>query len=80
MLAAQVFGTRGRLAGFGILELGPLEGAHTYRLEQLGAERILAIEANVEAYLKCLIVKEILGLIKSKLLTWRFCTISEKYQ
>ncbi len=35
-----------------ILELGPLEGAHTYQL------RILAIEANAEAFLKCLVVKE----------------------
>jgi hypothetical protein len=43
-----------------ILELGPLEGAHTYQLAKFGADSILAIEANAEAFLKCLIVKEIL--------------------
>lgn len=39
-----------------ILELGPLEGAHSIFLEKLGAE-ILAIEANIGAFLRCLIVK-----------------------
>jgi SAM-dependent methyltransferase len=48
----------GTLSGMSVLELGPLEGAHTYQLEKAGA-RVLAIEANVEAYLKCLIVKEL---------------------
>jgi SAM-dependent methyltransferase len=45
-----------------VLELGPLEGAHTYQLEKLGSASILAIEANAEAFLKCLITKEITGL------------------
>jgi SAM-dependent methyltransferase len=61
-LAARYLGREGTLAGMTVLELGPLEGAHTYLLEQLGAARILAIEANREAYLKCLIVKEALGI------------------
>lgn len=55
----------GTLKNMSILELGPLEGAHTYQLEQAGAE-VLAIEANAEAYLKCLIVKELTGLKKSR--------------
>jgi 2-polyprenyl-3-methyl-5-hydroxy-6-metoxy-1,4-benzoquinol methylase len=60
-IAAQYLGFEpGSLQGMNILELGPLEGAHTYQLAKLGADRILAIEANVEAFLKCLIVKEIL--------------------
>lgn len=42
-----------------ILELGPLEAAHTWMMAQRGAEEILAIEAHERAYLKCLIVKEI---------------------
>src|SRR5437764_1159033 len=53
--AARYLGTAGYLDGMTVLELGPLEGAHTYQLEQLGAARILAVESNVEAYLKCLI-------------------------
>lgn len=44
-----------------MLELGPLEGAHTFQLERLGA-RVLAVEANTEAFLKCLVVKELLEL------------------
>lgn len=49
----------GGFKGMKILELGPLEGGHTYMLEQMGADSILAIEANKQAYLKCLIVKEL---------------------
>ena len=49
----------GGIQGKRILELGPLEGAHSWQLEHLGAAEIVAIEANAEAYLKCLIVKEI---------------------
>jgi len=52
----------GSIKDFDILELGPLEASHTYQLEQLGAGSVLAIEASPELYLKCLIVKEILGL------------------
>lgn len=42
-----------------ILELGPLEAGHTYMLSRAGAKHITAIESNVRAFLKCLIVKEI---------------------
>jgi hypothetical protein len=45
-----------------VLELGPLEGAHSYILQQNGAASVTAIEANTRAYLRCLIVKELLGL------------------
>jgi Protein of unknown function (DUF1698) len=50
------------LAGCTVLELGPLEGGHSFMLERFGAERVVAIEANRRAYLRCLVVKEILGL------------------
>lgn len=70
--AAQQFGTAGRFDGMTILELGPLEGMHTYHFEQRGAARVLAIEANVEAYLKCLIVKEALGLKRAEFLLGDF--------
>jgi hypothetical protein len=52
----------GSIEGFKILELGPLESAHTYQLERLGAGSILCIEASPEFYLKSLVSKEILGL------------------
>ena len=47
------------IAGKKVLELGPLEGGHTTMLTQRGAF-VDAIEASRTAYLKCLIVKEIL--------------------
>lgn len=49
----------GDVAGKRVLELGPLEGAHTTMLARKGA-RVDAVEANRVAYLKCLITKEIL--------------------
>jgi len=64
--AAKALGNKdGRLDGMSILELGPLEGAHSYQLEQLGAASIVGIETNVDAFLKCLIIKEILNLNRS---------------
>jgi len=51
-----------------IVELGPLEAGHTYMLEKHGAASITAIEANSRAYLKCLIVKEVMRLEKSHFL------------
>jgi hypothetical protein len=61
LIAAQYLGSiPGSLHDMSILELGPLEGAHTYQLAKLGADSILAIETNSEAFLKCLVVKEIL--------------------
>ncbi len=52
----------GGFEGREILELGPLEAGHSYMLQQGGAREVVAIEANTRAYLKCLIVKEALGL------------------
>lgn len=53
-------------AGKTALELGPLEAGHTTMLEGAGYE-VTAVEANSRAFLKCLIVKELLGL-KSRFL------------
>jgi hypothetical protein len=50
------------LSGWTVLELGPLEGMHSYMLEQMGAASIRAIEGSGHAFLRCLITKEILGL------------------
>lgn len=54
-----------------ILELGPLEGGHTFMLDKAGAASITSIESNQRAYLKCLITKEILN-YKSKTLLGDF--------
>jgi hypothetical protein len=62
----------GGVAGMRVLELGPLEGAHSYMLELYGAASVTAIEANTRAYLKCLITKELLNLQRVKFLCGDF--------
>ena len=56
----------GSIAGCKILELGPLEGSHTYILERNEPAFIHAIEANKLSFLRCLVVKEILELKRAK--------------
>jgi hypothetical protein len=51
-----------------VLELGPLEGGHTYLLDRLGVKSVTAIEANARAYLKCLIAKETFGMPRARFL------------
>jgi hypothetical protein len=58
----------GGLAGRKVLELGPLEGAHTYLLHSAGASEVVAIEANTRGFLKCLVTKELLGLHRARFL------------
>ena len=62
----------GDLQGRTVLELGPLEGAHAYMIERAGAASIVSIEANPEAYLKCLVVKETIGLQRTHFLCGDF--------
>ncbi len=40
-----------------ILELGPLEGGHTYMLHEAGAKNIISIESNLISFFKCLLIK-----------------------
>jgi hypothetical protein len=61
----------GNVAGRTVIELGPLEGGHTYMLEQAGAV-VTAVESNTRAYLKCLIVKELLSMKDSRFLLGDF--------
>jgi hypothetical protein len=65
-------GRMGGVAGRAVLELGPLEAGHTWMLEQRGAAGIVAIEANRRAYLKCLVVKEVLGMVRARFLLGDF--------
>jgi hypothetical protein len=51
-----------------VLELGPLEAGHTYMVEKLGATQIIAVESNTHAFLKCLIIKELLQLQQARFL------------
>lgn len=62
----------GGCIGQRVLELGPLEGGHSFMLQHAGAAEVVAIEANTRAYLKCLIAKEILGLDRVRFLCGDF--------
>jgi hypothetical protein len=62
----------GGVAGCSALELGPLEGGHSYMLEKQGAASVLAIEANTHAYLKCLVIKDLLELERVRFLCGDF--------
>jgi len=63
----------GGVAGKRVLELGPLEGGHSYALETTyDAAEIVAVEANQRAYLKCLIAKELLGTSRTRFLLGDF--------
>lgn len=48
--------------GMDILELGPFEGYDSRLFEQLGAGSVTAIEGNNINFLKCLVLKDALGL------------------
>ncbi|MFN8224464.1 MAG: DUF1698 domain-containing protein [Gaiellales bacterium] len=58
----------GGLDGRSVLELGPLEGGHSYMAQRAGASRVVAVESNRQAFLKCLVVKELLDLERCKFL------------
>jgi len=66
--AMKALGAHAPTGDLRILELGPLEAGHTYQFEKMGVGEIVAIEANVEAYLKCLIVKNIANLRNARFL------------
>lgn len=55
----------GGVFGANVLELGPLEAGHTYQLLRQGAQSVVAIEANQLALMRCLVVKELLGLTRA---------------
>jgi hypothetical protein len=52
----------GGIKGKTVLELGPLEGAHTLAIVNAGAESVTAIEGDANNFLKCLLIKELIGL------------------
>ncbi|MEA2418300.1 MAG: hypothetical protein QOE60_506 [Thermoleophilaceae bacterium] len=52
----------GPLHGCSVLDLGPLEGGHTYMALQAGARQVVAVEGNVRHFMKCLVVKDLLNM------------------
>ena len=68
----------GGVDGLRIVELGPLEGGHTYMLDRLGAAEIVAVEANQSAFLRCLVVKELLSIPSARFLCGDFIPFLEE--
>ena len=58
----------GGVQGKRLIELGPLEGGHSWMLEQMGAAEVIAVEASTRAYLKCLTLKELTGMTRVRFL------------
>ncbi|OCP18534.1 MULTISPECIES: class I SAM-dependent methyltransferase [unclassified Ensifer] len=56
----------GPMADKRILEIGPLEGMHTYMLNQHDPAVIDAVEANKQCFLRCLVTKEILSINRAR--------------
>jgi hypothetical protein len=73
----------GGFTGKKILELGPLEGGHSYMLQKAGATSITSIDSNQRAFMKCLCVKEIFSLDRVHFILGDFVpfmeTTSEKF-
>jgi hypothetical protein len=69
---SQFIAEIGGITGKTVLELGPLEGGHSYMLDRAEPTQIISIEGNSRAYLKCLIVKELLGLPRVQFLCGDF--------
>ena len=68
----------GNFSSWEILELGPLEGGHSYMLQNRNAKRVISIEANTRAFLKCLCIKNILNLDRVEFKLGDFMSFLEK--
>lgn len=69
----------GGIAGKRVLELGPLEGAHTKMMVEAGVREVVAIEGLSDCFLRCLIVKEAFELNNVKFLFGDFCEYMSTY-
>jgi SAM-dependent methyltransferase len=69
---------KGWLEGQDVLELGPLEGAHTATLLSEGAASVTAVEAKRDAYLRCLVTKEVMQLKGASFLLGNFLPYLEE--
>ncbi|MFN7974600.1 MAG: methyltransferase domain-containing protein [Acidobacteriota bacterium] len=69
----------GGVKGKRVLELGPMEGAHTGVLLDQGAREVIAIEGFRPAWLKCLVIKEIRRLDRASFLYGDFRAFAASY-
>jgi hypothetical protein len=73
----------GGVEGQRVLELGPLEGGHSYMMQEYGAREVVAIEGNQRCFLKCLVMKELTGMHRVRFVLGNFVeylrTTSERF-
>jgi hypothetical protein len=62
-----------------ILELGPLEGAHTKMLLDAGAWEVIAVEGLSDCFIRCLIVKEAFRMVRARFVFGDFCNYVANY-
>lgn len=65
---AWAIGRFGELKGKDILEIGPLEGMHTFMLNQHAPRKIDAVEANRLCYVRCLVTDQIMKIDRANFL------------
>ncbi|WP_139311707.1 class I SAM-dependent methyltransferase [Desulfovibrio sp. DV] len=68
----------GSFSGLDILELGPMEAAHSKMMLDRGASSVTSIESNRLNFLKCLIIKNLFRLDRLNLLYGDFSLFLEK--
>jgi hypothetical protein len=72
----------GGIKGYTVLELGPLEGAHTLTMLNAGASSVDAIEGIENNFLKCLLVKQLFELRDARFIFGNFnesINLSKRY-
>ncbi len=69
----------GGVRGKSVLELGPLEGAHTKTLFDHGARQVIAIEGNPGCYRRCRVVQDVFNLDRVTFLQSDFCKAAAAY-
>jgi len=72
---ARIGGAKGKR----VLELGPLEAAHTRILCEQGAREVVAVEGFRECWLRCLVAKEVFELDQARFLYGNFCAYAATY-
>jgi len=61
-----------------VLELGPHEGGHSWMMANMGAASITAVEWDTRAFLKCLIIKELLNTERTRFLCGDFVSYMDQ--
>ena len=78
-LLAEHLALVGGAPGKRVLELGPMEAAHTRILCEAGAKEVVGVEGFRKCFLKCLVAKEAFDLKQANFFYGDFCRFAEAY-